>query len=678
IPMMETNLAWEITTGVSSVIVAIIDTGIDTSHPEFTNRIHPNSYNSRTKEVGITKVVDDFGHGTMVAGIIGAIKDNSRGIAGIAPNISLLIIKANNAELGSFQDSSIIEGIYYAVDQGARIINLSLGGTYANPQTKVAIDYATAHGVIVVAASGNDGISTPMYPAAFEEVISVGAVDSKKTVASYSNFGTTIDIVAPGSEIITTVRNSGYGSGSGTSFAAPQVAGALALVLSHQSGLSVGELKARITMTALDRGAIGYDEFYGYGIVNTYKSMITDFHKVTFETGGGSKIPSIYMAHSTILSDLPTPTKENQFFEGWFLDEGYTIPLSPLANPLVEDITLYAKFNSSFHTVFYYDQTTLLRQEVIPHGEEFSTYIPTFENRVFEGWYLDELGTVPYESTPVIEDVKLYAKTRDFYIFTYTLYLNGEFINELLVTEGQEPNLPNMEEVGYVFDGWYIDSLYSIKYEVLPSVEDVSLYARRERIMLDVVFFIDGDLWKQISVPYGTNLSEEVDSIEGMRFMGWYLDAAFSQLYTGDGVKTSIELYGKWVSEVIEVQYIVNGSLWKEEVLEVGSILQVSPYLQAGSIFYGWFMDEAYLLLYESKLEIESIILYGYTEMKTFNVTFYDIFENVFETIQASYGDNLELDSTPPFPSTHWLTFTFLGWDKELSNISTNMDVFPL
>ncbi|MDZ4196854.1 MAG: hypothetical protein U1C51_06335, partial [Candidatus Izemoplasmatales bacterium] len=105
---------------------------------------------------------------------------------------------------------------------------------------------------------------------------------------------------------------------------------------------------------------------------------------------------------------------------------------------------------------------------------------------------------------------------------------------------------------------------------------------------------------------------------------------------------------------------------------------KVSPYLQEGSIFYGWYMDDAYSILYQSKSEIESIILYGYTEMKTYDITFYDFLGNVFETKQVSYGSSLEEKTEPTFPKSPWLTFTFLGWDKELSNISTNMDVFPL
>ena len=129
--------AWTFTQGTTATIIAIIDSGIDTDHEEFTGRISPLAYNARTEQVGLAYVEDDTGHGTMVAGIIGAIKDNRKGIQGIMPNVTLLVIKANDLdnpnttddEAEQFSDSSIIEAIYYAVENGADAINLSLSGT---------------------------------------------------------------------------------------------------------------------------------------------------------------------------------------------------------------------------------------------------------------------------------------------------------------------------------------------------------------------------------------------------------------------------------------------------------------------------------------------------------------------------------------------------------------------
>jgi subtilisin family serine protease len=196
---MKVPEAWLLADGSASVVIAIIDTGIDTDHEEFTGRILPNSYNARTKETSTTSldhIEDDNGHGTMVAGIIAANKNNNKGIAGIVSESSLLIIKANNAdnlstpedESKEFSDSVIAEGIHYAREQGADIINLSLGSTTQNTIVKNAVTEAQHAGIIIVGASGNDGVSTKYYPASYPGVVSVGSIDETLTISSFSNY----------------------------------------------------------------------------------------------------------------------------------------------------------------------------------------------------------------------------------------------------------------------------------------------------------------------------------------------------------------------------------------------------------------------------------------------------------------------------------------------------------
>ena len=166
------------------VLVAVIDTGIDYNHDEFNGNISPLSYNSFHEVVGLEAVMDDAGHGTAVAGVIAATQNNGIGISGIAPLAELLVIKANFDNEGYFSGAAIAEGVYYAVDNGAHVINMSLGGAYPDPVIEEACDFALSQGVIVVAAAGNNGLPVYNYPASFTSVISVGATTESKERAS--------------------------------------------------------------------------------------------------------------------------------------------------------------------------------------------------------------------------------------------------------------------------------------------------------------------------------------------------------------------------------------------------------------------------------------------------------------------------------------------------------------
>ena len=298
---MDVTEAWTSIDTAADVIVAIVDTGIDTDHEEFTGRILQTSYNARTKvvsETSLSHVEDDNGHGTMVAGIIAANKNNSKGVAGIVQGSKLLVIKANNAdnptttedESDSFLESSIAEAIHYARLNGADIINLSLGTSSTNTVTKNAIDQALADGIIIVGASGNDGDTTKYYPASYPGVISVGSVDSVANISSFSNYNDAVDVSAPGSQIVSTTLNNGYASGSGTSFAAPQVAGVLALMKGYFPTLNSSAIITQLQTASVDRGAVGYDQYYGYGIVNAAQALQIQYVTITFDTAGGTAI----------------------------------------------------------------------------------------------------------------------------------------------------------------------------------------------------------------------------------------------------------------------------------------------------------------------------------------------------------------------------------------------------
>lgn len=207
-----------------TVIVAVIDSGVCLSHPDLQGRL-----------VGGYDFVDDdtdpsdiYGHGCGVAGVIAANSNNGIGISGVAPNANIMPLRVlDGSGLGSY--SNIANAIIYAADNGADIINLSLAGTSSSAILEASIAYAIQRGVVVIAAAGNFGSDRTFYPAAYPSVIAVGAIDVDLTRSRFSNFGPDVDVYAPGRDILTTNMAGGYDFQSGTSFAAPIVAGITAM-----------------------------------------------------------------------------------------------------------------------------------------------------------------------------------------------------------------------------------------------------------------------------------------------------------------------------------------------------------------------------------------------------------------------------------------------------------------
>ncbi len=263
--------AWELTQGDPDVLVAVVDTGADFDHPDLAGKLVP-GWDFVNNDADPS---DDNGHGTHVAGIIAAATDNGVGIAGVGFNTRVLVVKVLN-ERGSGFYSTIAQGIVYAVDEGARVINLSLRGTLPSNVLADAVNYAVRRGVLVVAAAGNDGQSAPVYPAAYPDVLAVAATDWNDERWSLSNFGDYVDLAAPGVAILSTDWTGGvgpYAMRSGTSMAAPHVAGVAALMLAVNPALTAEAVTELLTSTARDLGAPGWDPYYGYGRVDAARAV---------------------------------------------------------------------------------------------------------------------------------------------------------------------------------------------------------------------------------------------------------------------------------------------------------------------------------------------------------------------------------------------------------------------
>lgn len=271
--------AWALNTGSSNVIVAIIDTGVDLDHPEFSGRI-TNGYDFANNDENPD---DDEGHGTHVAGTAAARGNNALGVAGVAWDVRIMPIKVL-AGNGSGLISWSAEGVIYAADNNANVINMSLGGTYRSQALQDAINYAYNKGVLVVAAAGNCGdedyifngcsvIDQTSYPAAMDHVLAVASTTRTDTQSSFSNQGNYVDIAAPGSSIKSTCIGGGYCTQSGTSMASPQVAGLAGLVFSQFPSYSPSQAAQAIVNNADDLGAAGRDDMYGCGRINAFNSL---------------------------------------------------------------------------------------------------------------------------------------------------------------------------------------------------------------------------------------------------------------------------------------------------------------------------------------------------------------------------------------------------------------------
>ena len=262
---------WPTTVGDPSVVVAVIDSGVDLTHPDLAG---VNVVSPRNEMWNNTDVTDDNGHGTHVAGTIVAQTDNATGIAGIAPGASLMPVKVLD-ESGSGFFSDILDGVDWARTHGADIINLSLGGILEPAQVALiqpTFTAARAAGILVVAASGNSGSPIMEYPAGLRGVVSVAAVDATDLQADFSTFNRGVDIAAPGVDILSTTAGD-YEEESGTSMASPHVAGVAALIWSARPGLSATELEAVLRASAADLGDPGRDNVYGSGRVDAEAAL---------------------------------------------------------------------------------------------------------------------------------------------------------------------------------------------------------------------------------------------------------------------------------------------------------------------------------------------------------------------------------------------------------------------
>lgn len=298
-PKIEAPAAWDQMCDTSNIVIAIVDTGVDLDHPDLDGKI-VDGWNFIDDNEGVQ---DDHGHGTHVAGIAAAETNNGIGVAGIGWDAGLMPVKVLNGE-GTGSTSDVAAGIGWACDHGASIINMSLGGSTGSPSLEEAVQQAYDDGCLMTAAAGNDGEQNGVdYPAAYPETIAVAATDQDDHQAYFSDSGPEVDVAAPGVDIYSTVWSDTYDLNSGTSMAAPHVAGLAALVWSLDPGLTNAEVQSIIETTAEDLGPPGWDSRFGFGRINAAEALdaVTPVSTLAL-----NKNELIFLADATIVTSPQT------------------------------------------------------------------------------------------------------------------------------------------------------------------------------------------------------------------------------------------------------------------------------------------------------------------------------------------------------------------------------------
>ena len=381
---------WSVTAGrteTKRVKIAVVDSGIDWSHPELEGRISEESYSvplgkSVQEANGDWSILDATGtpHGTMVSSVIMAAANNAAGIAGIAYDCEFVFIKLTDTN-GKFRSDEMMAGIEYAARIGCDVVNLSLGNNVVIPGCDSVVNQANNAGCVVVCAAGNDTSEVPHYPSSCEGAVSVGALGAGvnkssadyhvyTTIAYYSNYGEgQVDVVAPGTWLFATdsryasreplnassyiaakkyYNNEWYNAGNGTSFASPAVAAVIGLYRSVHPDVAPKDVRQALFASCRDLGDAGVDDYYGYGLIDAERFVLGETVTVTYNWGETAEIAptTMSLAKGGAVNRLPSsiPTNGGLLFAGWYADAELTIPAEPLGTVADGDITFYAKW----------------------------------------------------------------------------------------------------------------------------------------------------------------------------------------------------------------------------------------------------------------------------------------------------------------------------------------------
>jgi len=412
--------AWDIETGKSDIVIAILDTGVDYLHPDLINNIWVNK--DEIPDNGIdddnngyvddvigwdfvdndNDPADEYGHGTLCAGVIGAVTNNSLGIAGVCWGCKIMPVRVGRNR--SITIDAAIKGIKYAADNGARVISMSWGGYGDSRALREALDYAYSKGVVLVAAAGNNGLNLDtfpisLYPAEYENVISVAATDRNDEIANFSNYGVVVDVAAPGVDILSTAPTytvalrdleKNYSVASGTSMACPYVSGLVGLILSRNPDLNPSNIRT-ILQSSVD--AITTKRRIAFGRINAFKSL-----QKTANVVADIMLPSTNIEVEGIISIRGTAIGDK--FEWYILEygEGFSPDVwiqinksnKPVENGLI-GVWDTTKVDEGIYTL----RLTVVN-DGIPYEDRISVKVNNLHNTIFVD---DDNDKGPWEGT---------------------------------------------------------------------------------------------------------------------------------------------------------------------------------------------------------------------------------------------------------------------------------------
>ena len=511
---------WSVTKG-KGVTIAVIDSGIDTDHPEFAGKISEFSYNASSDKIVKDYVLEDGsydwsliedyeGHGTAVAGVISANMDGE-GVVGIAPEAELIVIKVETVNGIILRGSDVVFAMYYAIERDVDVANVSIGG--GEDAYGEVLELANDSDVIFVAAAGNDGSATPTYPAADKNAIGVGALDDECWgLAEYSNYGDNSDIVAPGT-VYTTAVGGGYRKIQGTSFAAPNATAVIALYLSRQSHNTLDELRELLYASARDLGDLGEDSLYGFGAIDASALILEDRGTVTFEmlTDEVDDIKKTFIRLHT-LQDIPVPERNYAVFEGWYYDPHFTQPVVLFEDRFVTDLTLYAKWGNEDDDIpFTYarleDGTIEIRSYT---GNRRYITVPEY----IEGSPVTSIGAGAFAGLDFLRTVELPAtlKTIKSSAFKGCTNLGGIVIPDGVTHIGDEAFYNNVRLTSIEFaDNSSLQEIGDFAFANCSRLREITLPSSLESINGTV--FSGAKLLRSINVAEGNEYFSSVDGV---------------------------------------------------------------------------------------------------------------------------------------------------------------------
>lgn len=588
--------AWDTTKGQSSVIVAVIDTGfgpysdadgivngVDTTGLEIMEDTYPGQY-----------TYDGSTHGTAVISLIASTM-NATGIAGIAPEVTIMPIKVFANGATTTTTARIASGIRWAADHGADIINLSLGASTSTTDQESAIAYALEKGVLVVAASGNDGFTNQIsYPAAYPGVIAVGSTSKTDTVSTFSNKGSALDLSAPGELIRLAYLPGGAGAladYNGTSFSSPTVAAIAALVKSQYSGYSNDTIMSILCTGTDDLLQPGWDSSSGFGIINAQKVFSVAADSRIFDGNDSKELAQLILPNKSYAADS-YPALDNDYYKFTLLD---TRTVNIIVTPTSDQDSVVELRNAAGSILMTRDQVLSGLPETLTATLNAGTYyvnVYDYYGDAFLDAYTIDLQIEDTDS-PLISAISQSLALANGSASTEDVQVTVTDLSYFEISVQKDT-----QSISWPIDGTFTENgTYLITAIDGMSNQSTFMFTIQSSGIFNVTFSsLGGTEIANIQVPINGLISEPTQPTRtGYNFLGWYEDAQYSDLwdFSNDTVINNMTLFAKWSAIQYSISFDSQGGSTVESKTATYGQLITAPVTPAKTnfVFGGWFRN---------------------------------------------------------------------------------------